>query len=178
MLHGKSDVKSINYWKDKGKLIVLKDYKIINRHNYDGLTKTFNTIKDQSINYDALIIVESDILVNKKTFSKMLNKIHKYHCVCSYFETPWCKYPCIMIGGIYHRIANGRQYNNRVILGHGTGCIMIRTEVFKHCNFDYCTYMNITGQDVGFFKLMYENGYSTFLLNDEVKHLYDRKKST
>ena len=169
-----SDVKSIRYWKDKGELLIQDNYEIKGRHNFDGISKTFNEIKDRAVGYDALIIVESDILVNKTTFSDMLNKIRYYHCVCSYFETPWCKYPCVIIGGLYHRKVDGRVYNNRVILGHGTGCVMIRTEVFNDCNFDHKSYMGIKGQDVGFFKSMYDNNYTVFLLDDEVEHLYNR----
>ena len=166
-----TDKKCIKYWKNKGKLIIIDSYEIKNRHNWDKVTETFNIIRQNSFSYDALLIVESDILLNKDT---IYEKINKYHIVCSYFETPWCKYPAIIIDGLYPRQVNARYYNNNLILGHGTGCILIRTEVFKKCDFNNKTFFDITGQDVGFFLSVFKNRYTTFLINDEVKHLYNR----
>ena len=71
-----SDIKSISFWKNKGHLIVLKHYTINTRHNFTALSHTFNTILEYSLPYDSLIIVESDILVNKFTFQKMLEQVY------------------------------------------------------------------------------------------------------
>ena len=171
-----TDEKCIKFWKNKGKLIVIDNYEIKNRHNMDKLSETFNIIRRNSLSYDALLIVESDILLNKNTILRLYEKISKYHIVSSYFETPWSKYPVIAIGGLLPKIGNGRYYNNKLILGTGTGCVLIRTEVLKKCNFNKKTFFGITGQDVGFFISAYKNRFTTYLINDEVKHLYNRTK--
>tara|TARA_Y100000590_G_C15464308_1_gene917677 strand:+ start:97 stop:879 length:783 start_codon:yes stop_codon:yes gene_type:complete len=169
-----TDEKCIKYWKNKGKLIIIDNYKIKNRHNWNKMVETFNIIRRISFSYDALLIVESDILLNKDTILKLYEKINKYHIVSSYFETPWSKFPLIVIGGIYPKIVNARNYNNNLILGHGTGCILIRKEVLKKCKFNKATVFGITGQDVGFFMSAFKNRYESFLINDEVRHLYNR----
>ena len=170
----KSDFKSIQFWKEKSKLVLVKNYKIERRHNFIGLTKTFNKLIKKSKKYDALFIVESDIIINQQTLKKLYEKLKTNHIVCSYYNIPWCGYPFFVRDGFFPCNDNADVNNSMRILGHGTGCILIRTEVFAHCDFTTKYFFKIQGQDIGFFLSAFKERYSTFLINDKVQHMYNR----
>jgi len=174
----KEDKKIINFWKDKAKINLVDNYKIKKRHNMKNLSKKFNIIKNYADdnNYDALIIIESDIIIKNDTIPKLIRSLNKSHISLFPFETPWTGYPLIVEDNFYYKLNNTRnlKQNELFILGHGTGCIIINKQVLKdkNINFNREVIFNIEGQDVGFFNKVNQNYYKVLMINEELGHRY------
>lgn len=171
-----SDKKIINFWKDKvHKIVLVSNYTIKSRHNFEKISEKFNKLADIAKKYDALFIVESDIIIKPNTSTLLYEKLNTYHIATTYHEIPWCKYPIIMTGGLIPLKKNARDINeDTTILGHGTGAIMIRSEVLNECKFNNKNIFGINGQDIGFYISAFINRYKICLINQEVEHLYNR----
>ena len=176
-----TDIQTINFWKNKATIITVEHYEILKRHNYHNIKKKYNIMREYCIqnNYDALFILESDILLNVDSIKKHLINIKNNHVTLSYFNVPWCGYPYItVVEDLFPKDTDARDSNNILILGHGTGAIMIRKEVLENIEFKIMIYNGIKGQDIGFFKQCYEHRYKVFLIDDYVEHLYNRNTNS
>jgi hypothetical protein len=171
----KTDIKSISFWNNKAKIILVEPYQIKKRHNFEKLSEKFNKLIQHSKYYDCLMILESDIILKYNTIFLLYQKLKHCHISTIYYEIPWCKYPLVIVGDLSFKRKNARDIkNDTTILGHGTGAIMIRSEVFNNCNFNVGTFDGIEGQDIGFFMSAFKHRYKVCLVNQEVKHLYNR----
>jgi len=175
------DEKMYKFWKDKSTIKLMDDYDIEERHNLKMVSKTFDYIKNYSYEnaYDTLIIVESDIFVEKDTIQILLEKLKYSHVVLFPFETPWAKYPIVLKDGIFYKFDNARNFKkNEYILGHGTGCMAINKQVIKdkNINFEYIDFKGIYGQDIGFFQNLNRNYYKVLMINNELYHAYKEVK--
>lgn len=166
-------------WGNTGvRVLTMENYNIKKRHNFDKMAITFNILAEEAKNHDALFILESDIILNKDTMLLLYERLYTCHVSLAYFNVPWCGYPVILVPGVIPHLKNADTMPGKdsVILGHGTGAIMIRSEVFKDCKFSNKKYFGIEGQDVGFFMSAFKNGYKTIMIKNKVHHLYNRKK--
>ena len=168
-----TDVNMINFWKDKAKIYLVPHYEITNRHNWNKIVETFNILANNSLSYDVLTIVESDVYLQSNSLLNMLNKLSDNHVSLAYGNIPWAGYPVIVIPGwISPKIINGKPSNDNIrILGHWTGAVTIRTEVFDTCKFNYGSFQGIVGQDVGFYQQLFKNRFKV-LLTEYVEHDY------
>jgi len=172
----KQDTESYNFWKDKSSIITIDNYQINKRHNFDKMSYIFNIIKEEARNYDALMYLESDILINRDSIKKLVDSLKFSHVSLFPFETPWAGYPVIVKDDIFYKIENSRNLKkDQYILGHGTGCMLLNKQVIedKNIKFDKKEIFGINGQDVGFFDNLNKHGYKTWLVNEELTHLYN-----
>lgn len=169
----KSDIKIINFWKNKASIITVPNYIIKERHNFKNLTKKFNELINQSKNYDTLIIIESDVYVKKNTLYNLIENLKKNHITVAYGDVVWDGNPVIVIPTFFYpKLINPTKYNNfSNIIGTGTMCVAIRTEVFDDCNFEIGVFKDITGQDIGFFQQAFKKRYKVFMI-DDIYHDY------
>jgi hypothetical protein len=180
----KTDENCIDFWKSKNADITLMPtYKIYGRHNWDMLVTTFNKIleKARTDNFDGLLLIESDIIINIDTIKLLLDNINKTHLCLAYYEMKWSKYPIILTKSLFPKLKDARDFNKNIeIYGHGVGCLLICKDVIndKKIEFKFDDLFGVMGQDIGFYKSIYDNRYKVLMLNHEVKHLYDRKNNT
>ena len=171
-----NDKKSIAFWQERANLVtVVENYTITDRHNQDALNYKFNLLKEGAKGYDKLIILESDVVMKPDSITKMLLASDKAEVVLYPFETPWAGYPVIVDKSL--QTINARDLGkDQYILGHGTGCVMLNKKIIEDNNIFFFTgkYDDIIGQDVGFFMLLHQNNYKVWLINEELKHLYNR----
>jgi hypothetical protein len=172
----KADTQIKKLWENVGvKTLIVDNYHIDGRHNFNQMAKTFNILAKKAEQYDALFILESDILLNEKTMFMLYKKLYTNHVSLAYFDVPWCDYPVTLVPGVIPKLKNADDFTkDMLILGHGTGAIMIRSEVFQDCKFSHKKIFGIDGQDVGFFMDAFKNKYKIIMINDKVKHLYNR----
>ena len=172
----KSDHSMINFWKEKGSIVILDHYPIIKRHNMEKLSEIFNIIKEKGKNYDALIIIESDIMVEADTLSKLIDALSFSHVALFPFVTPWAGYPYIIDNDWLYKSLDLEKFNGKgkYIIGHGTGCVIMNKEVLMDDNitFDIMSFGSVTGQDVGFFRNLHTNYYKVYMINEELEHLH------
>lgn len=170
-----SDIHSIDFWKNKCRIITVPHYEITGRHNLKKLTDIFNTLAEHSKIYDALIIIESDVYVKDDTISSLLYYLKYNHITFCYGNIPWNNdEPYVIIPTFLQPMPiNPKKKNKQYIhtIGSWTGCVAIRSEVFTSCNFKVDTFNGINGQDVGFYKEAFKQRYKVFML-DEVNHDY------
>jgi hypothetical protein len=177
-----SDINCIDFWKSKNANITLMPtYKIDGRHNWDMLVITFNKIleKAKTDNFDGLLLIESDIIINLDTIKLLLDNINKTHLCLAYYEMKWSKYPIILTKSLFPKLKDARDFNKTIsIYGHGVGCVLICKDVINDNKiaFKFEKLFGVIGQDIGFYKSIYDNRYKVLMLNHEVKHLYDRNK--
>jgi len=179
-----SDLKCINFWKSKNADITLMpSYEIKGRHNWDNLVITFNKIleKARTEKFDRLILIESDIIINKETIKLLIDNIKEAHLIVAYYNIKWCNYPIILTHELIPKLENAKKYKeNKIIAGHGVGCVLINKDILNNnkIKFEYKKKFNIEGQDIGFYEKINNNRYKILLLNHEVHHLYNEKKIT
>ena len=190
------DIKMINFYTNIGDIIdedvtvkIFDNYEIEEdkRHNMNEVSKAFNYIKNYASekNYDSVIIIESDILVNENSISKLLDSQKNSHVSLFPFETPWAGYPVVMSDSLVPELVDSRSLKNKnksgdiPILGHGTGCMIMNKQVIddENINFDTGTYGKIKGQDVGFFWKLNKYLYKVSMINEELFHAYEYVKS-
>jgi hypothetical protein len=158
------------------------NYRILKRHNFNQLAKTFNNIREyaKTNDYDALMILESDIVMKKSTLTDLHEGLSNYDVMCCYFDIPWEKKPVVVKKYPIPHIINPENYNYNNILsivGTGTGCVLINKKALN-VKFDVKTYKGVTGQDVGFYYNLHKNGYSVGMVTKyKLEHLYNRLKT-
>ncbi len=177
-----SDIKCIDFWESKNAdIILMNHYDIKGRHNWDMLVITFNKLleKARNENFDGLLLIESDIIVNEETIKLLIDNTKEAHLVLAYYNMKWSSSPIILTHGLIPKLENATKYKeNKIILGHGVGCVLINKDVFndKKIKFEFKEIFNIKGQDIGFYQSIYNNRYKVLMLNHEVHHLYNENK--
>lgn len=171
-----SDKQSQAFWKDRAQnIITVSSYSILGRHNLEQMAKTYNRIIDytQKGDFDAVVIIESDVFINKKTLSQLIKSLVKYHIAFAYGDIPWCSYPYVVVPGIVNfRTINAREHSDfQPAVGGWLGAVAIRQEVFDDCNFSVGKFKNVIGQDVGFYRQAFYKRYSV-AYTSEVFHNY------
>jgi hypothetical protein len=131
-----SDFKCIDFWESKNvDITLMPTYEIKDRHNWDNLVMTFNKIleKARNENFDGLILIESDIIVNKETIKLLIDNIQEAHLVTAYYNMTWSNYPVVVINKLIPKLDNAMKYKeNQIILGNGVGCILINKDVLNN----------------------------------------------
>ena len=167
-----SDTKSIEFWKNKCKVVIVPHYDINSRHNFEKLSDKFNILAEYSKKYDALVIIESDVYVKNDTITNLLYYLRFNHVTFCYGNIPWNNdEPYVIVPGFFKSmVINPRRLNAKNInaIGSWTGCVAIRSEVFTSCRFKVDYYNDIIGQDVGFYKELFKQRFKVFMLDDVI----------
>jgi hypothetical protein len=186
-----TDIKCVDFWNNKMKtnadinnVYLVKPYNILKRHNFDQMAKTFNIILNNArdIKTDALIIIESDIIVKEDTIKLLVDNIKKSHVALCYFNIPWCDIPVISEYNLFYKLENADNIKKpTLIYGHGTGCIIINKDILKNKKIKFMNKkiyfkdnIDVFGQDVGFFYLLNKYRYKVLLLNQKLEHRYKK----
>ena len=86
-----TDIKTINFWKDKSILITIPHYNIEKRHNYERISYKRSICMNiaKKNNFDAIWFLDSDIIPNSNTL-KLLASTKKDIC-CALYKVKWCE---------------------------------------------------------------------------------------
>ncbi len=172
-----TDIYSIEFWKDKSQVIMIPHYDIVDRHSFPEMAKQCNLLVKIAIDngYDALAIVESDVVISETTLSLLISALDKNHVALVYGVIPWADTPIVVVPGLLGpKFENPRNGANKLIIGSWMGCVMFRVSVFNDVYFDVDSiqspYGVIDGQDVSIYKQLFYHRYKVFLVDQEVKH--------
>lgn len=180
-----SDIKTINFWKDKAIVKIIPHYDIVKRHNMENIIKKRNIIlkyaKDNK--YDAIWFVDSDIIPLDNTLN-MLLKSDKDICV-SPARLTWTDKACVGIKSdlspyvkIHYINDDDKKYDRLECIIGGFGCTLIKRSTFDvkiECmRLEDDNIIN-EGEDTGFFINCYNAGKSCEYLTHFIQpHLFDR----
>lgn len=170
-----SDIKAIEFWKDKATIRTIPHYEITKRHNFEKMAEKFNKLCDESRKSEVLIIVESDVYLKRHTIERMIEKLGDNHIVFAYGDIPWAGCPIVVKDSMMTpKVVVGRgvgKLENSVVIGSWTGAIAMRTLVIRECEFKVGKFKGIEGQDIGFFQGAYRKRFRAYMI-DSVTHDY------
>jgi len=179
-----TDKNSINFWKNKARIVIVPHYEITGRHNIDKIAEKRQLIINYAKKkYDAVWFIDSDIIPTKGILDKLI-KTKKDVCFAPY-RVKWYGSSCIGISSNeypyvkLHKIddEDKKEYRKPFIIG-GFGCTLIKKSTFdiKIENKElFNTKMGVEGEDIGFFINCYNAGLKCeYLPNSEQPHYYDR----
>lgn len=175
-----SDVKTINFWKNKAIVRTVPHYEIKNRHNCEKIAEERSMVVDYARKkYDAIWFVDSDVIPIPGTL-KELSKTTKDVCVAPY-RVKWSGYPCVGIKSdqppyikIHNITPNDQLIERRPCLIAGFGCTYIRKSTFN-IKIESKNLGEGHGEDLGFFVNCMNAGLKCeYLTRWEQPHLYDR----
>ena len=172
----KSDNKIKEFWNNKAnKIILVPHYEIIDRHNIDAISNKMNILSSYCLNnnYDALVIIESDVYSNIDTLTNLVICLENNHVAFAYGNIPWEKKPVVVMPGFLKpKIINPNEtYLWKRAHGSWTGFVAIRKEVLYGTPFKKKKFKNIVGQDVGFYMRCFHMRFRIFV-TDYVEHDY------
>lgn len=173
-----TDYKMIKFWNDKAnKIILVPDYNINlrDRHNLNAISLKMNILSQYCLdnNYDALVIIESDVYSNIDTLTNLINCLYDNHVSFAYGNIPWKNEPIIVMPGIFKPKIIYPKEKKLWKQAHGswTGCVAIRKEVLHNKPFINKKFQDIVGQDVGFYIKCFHNRFRVFV-TDYIEHDY------
>ena len=176
-----SDIKTINFWKNKAIVKTIPHYKINGRHNFNKIAEKRQMVIDYSKGkYNAIWFVDSDVIPLHGTLTELL-KTDKDICLAP-CRVKWTGYPCV---GIFsktypyvkmHKINSKHQKISRkpFMIG-GFACTLIKNTTFNQ-KIEYGEIdKQVCGEDIGFFINCYNARLSCEYLTNWIQpHYYDR----
>jgi hypothetical protein len=182
----KSDLIVQREWKKYNniKFMLVDDYIITNNHNYDGMLNTYNNGRLRAINdnYDAMMIIESDVGIKKQTIHDMIDIINttKYDVVSAIVTQSWCDIPFItVIRDRAVQMIDIDKYINKYNITTNyvdvsfcdTGSTMLSKNAL-HIPFTYDKIFGIHGIDVGWGMSLFANGINMCVLSNYISDHY------
>jgi hypothetical protein len=171
-----SDNKIKEFWNNKAnKIILVPHYEIIYRHNIDAISNKMNILASYCLNnnYDALVVIESDVYSNIDTLTNSITCLTNNHVAFAYGNIPWKKQPIVVLPGFLKPQIIHPKKEPLWQRAHGswTGFVAIRKEVLHNKPFKSKNFENIVGVDVGFYIRCFHMRFRVFV-TDYVEHDY------
>lgn len=167
-------------WRSKNiRVWIIPCYKIKERHNMSALVKQRNMIREyaQDSHYDNLLFLDSDIIINKDTLSRLLNTPGDVALVP--YKVKWLGYPAIgnydsSENLIIEEVQPSTDQYKPCIIG-GMGCTLLRQKALS-IPFEYkeipSDLYDVVGEDIGFFLNLHEAGLkANYVTNHSILHL-------